>query len=50
MDAAHVNAVQARYPRARIVRLAGASHYVYQSNEADVEREMKSWLAGLPAR
>jgi hypothetical protein len=50
MNAAQVKAVEAHYPKARIVRLPGASHYVYQSNEADVEREMKAWLDGLPAR
>jgi non-heme chloroperoxidase len=31
-------------PTAHVVRLRGADHYVYLSNEADVLREMKSFL------
>jgi non-heme chloroperoxidase len=34
-------------PTARVVRLPGADHYVYLSNEADVLREMKSFLSTL---
>jgi non-heme chloroperoxidase len=34
-------------PTARVVRLRGAHHYVYLSNEADVVREMRSFLSGL---
>lgn len=34
-------------PTARVVRLRGAHHYVYLSNEADVLREMHSFLGGL---
>src|SRR6266853_1554282 len=34
-------------PTARVVRLRGADHYVYLSNEADVLREMKSFLSTL---
>ncbi len=34
-------------PTARVVRLRGAHHYVYLSNEADVLREMHSFLSGL---
>ena len=34
-------------PIAHVVRLRGADHYVYLSNEADVLREMKSFLADL---
>jgi non-heme chloroperoxidase len=34
-------------PTAHVVRLPGADHYVYLSNEADVLREMKSFLATL---
>jgi non-heme chloroperoxidase len=34
-------------PTARVVRLRGAHHYVYLSNEADVLREMRSFLSGL---
>lgn len=34
-------------PSARVLRLPGAHHYVYLSNEADVLREMRSFLSGL---
>ena len=34
-------------PTAHVVRLRGADHYVYLSNEADVLREMKSFLTTL---
>jgi non-heme chloroperoxidase len=34
-------------PTARVVRLRSAHHYVYLSNEADVLREMRSFLSGL---
>jgi non-heme chloroperoxidase len=34
-------------PTARVVRLRGAHHFVYLSNEADVLREMRAFLAGL---
>jgi pimeloyl-ACP methyl ester carboxylesterase len=34
-------------PTAHVVRLPGADHYVYLSNEADVLREMKSFLTTL---
>jgi pimeloyl-ACP methyl ester carboxylesterase len=34
-------------PRARVVRLPGAHHYVFLSNEADVLREMRAFLNGL---
>jgi len=34
-------------PTAHVVRLPGAHHYVYLSNEADVLREMRSFLRGL---
>ena len=34
-------------PTAHVVRLRGADHYVYLSNEADVLREMKSFLSPL---
>jgi pimeloyl-ACP methyl ester carboxylesterase/glyoxylase-like metal-dependent hydrolase (beta-lactamase superfamily II) len=33
---------------ARVVRLAGAHHYVFLSNEADVLREMRAFLRGRP--
>jgi non-heme chloroperoxidase len=34
-------------PSARVVRLQNANHYVFQSNEADVLREMNAFLATL---
>ncbi len=34
-------------PTAHVVRLPGADHYVYLSNEADVLREMKPFLSNL---
>ena len=34
-------------PTAHVVRLPGADHYVYLSNETDVLREMKSFLSTL---
>jgi pimeloyl-ACP methyl ester carboxylesterase len=34
-------------PTAHVVRIPGANHYVYLSNEADVLREMKSFLNTL---
>jgi len=36
-------------PTAHVVRLRGADHYVYLSNEADVLREMKSFLSTFVA-
>ena len=35
-------------PGARIVRIPNADHYVFNSNEADVVREMNDFLAKLP--
>ena len=35
-------------PKARIIELHNADHYVFFSNEADVLREMRLFLAGLP--
>jgi pimeloyl-ACP methyl ester carboxylesterase len=34
-------------PTARVVKLPGAHHYLYLSNEADVLREMRAFLANL---
>jgi non-heme chloroperoxidase len=47
------NAVQASefergIPTARVVRLASAEHYVFRSNAADVLREMRGFINGLP--
>jgi pimeloyl-ACP methyl ester carboxylesterase len=43
-----IKVVEGSIPRARIVRLPGADHYVYLSNEADVIREMRVFVRGLP--
>jgi non-heme chloroperoxidase len=37
-------------PSARIVELPGANHYVFLSNEADVLREITSFISHLPSR
>ena len=36
-------------PGARVVRLARANHYVFLSNEADVLRELRAFIAALPS-
>jgi non-heme chloroperoxidase len=35
-------------PQARIVQIPGANHFVFTSNEAEVLREMRSFIDGLP--
>jgi pimeloyl-ACP methyl ester carboxylesterase len=42
------DAFAAGVPTARVVRLPNADHYVFNSNEADVVREMNAFLAKLP--
>ncbi len=44
---AQAKAFETGIPSAHVVRLAHANHYVFLSNEADVLREMNSFLAGL---
>jgi non-heme chloroperoxidase len=41
-------AIEDGLPGARVVRLPGAHHYVFLSNEADVLREMRAFLGRLP--
>ena len=41
-------AFQAGVPTARVVRLPNANHYIFNSNEADVLREMKAFIGSLP--
>jgi non-heme chloroperoxidase len=43
-----VNAFQRQVPSARIVRLPHASHDIIRSNEADVLREMDTFIGSLP--
>jgi pimeloyl-ACP methyl ester carboxylesterase len=45
--AARAKAFKAGVPSARVVRLRHASHFVYRSNEFDVLREMRAFLASL---
>jgi len=42
------DAFQAGNPTAHVVRIAGASHFVFRSNEADVLREINAFTATLP--
>lgn len=44
---AQAKAFERGVPTARIVRIPHANHYVFQSNEADVLREMDAFIAGL---
>jgi len=44
---AQAKALQNGVPSARVVRLPHANHAIYMSNEADVLREMRAFLAGL---
>ena len=46
-DVARSAAFERQSPNARLVRIAGASHYIWHSNEAQVEREMNSFMDGL---
>jgi pimeloyl-ACP methyl ester carboxylesterase len=45
---AQVNAFQAGVPSAHVVQIPNADHYVFQSNEVEVLREMNAFLAKLP--
>ncbi len=45
---AQAKAFQAGIPSAHVVILPNADHFVFRSNEADVLREMKAFLASLP--
>jgi pimeloyl-ACP methyl ester carboxylesterase len=43
-----VAAFERQVPSARVVRIPHATHYVFRSNEADVLREMNTFIATLP--
>jgi pimeloyl-ACP methyl ester carboxylesterase len=45
---AQAKAFESGIPSARVVRLPNANHFVFNSNEADVLREMNAFLAKLP--
>ncbi len=40
-------AVEDGVPTAHVITVPGANHYIFLSNEADVLREMRAFLAGL---
>jgi pimeloyl-ACP methyl ester carboxylesterase len=42
------NAFEAGVPSARVVRIPNADHYVFQSNEVQVLKEMDAFIAKLP--
>lgn len=44
-----VAAFEHAMPKAHVVRLPTADHFVFRSNEADVLREIRAFVAGLPA-
>jgi non-heme chloroperoxidase len=45
---AQAKAFEGALPSAKVVRIPHADHFVFRSNEADVLREMNTFLAGLP--
>jgi pimeloyl-ACP methyl ester carboxylesterase len=45
---AQAKAFESGLPTARVVRIARANHYVFLSNEADVLREMETFIGSLP--
>ncbi len=48
LQGAQARAFEKGLPSARVIWLAHANHYVFQSNEADVLREMVAFISGLP--
>ena len=44
---AQAKAFTTAVPQARIVKLPHANHYVFDSNEADVLKEMDAFIGGL---
>ncbi|MEZ2347838.1 alpha/beta fold hydrolase [Terriglobus sp. RCC_193] len=47
-SSAQAKAFEEGIPGARVIRLPNADHYVFRSNEVDVEREMLAFLKALP--
>jgi non-heme chloroperoxidase len=47
---AQAKAFEAGLPSARVVRIPRANHYIFQSNEADVLREINAFLSSLAVR
>jgi non-heme chloroperoxidase len=46
--ARQAKAIKDELPSARVVQLPNANHHVFLSNEADVLREMRAFIGGLP--
>ena len=46
-DAARADLFEKSAPNARVIRIANASHYIWGSNEAQVEQEMTAFMDGL---
>ncbi len=42
------NAVKSSLPKARVVTIPNASHFVFLSNQAEVLRDIRAFIAGLP--
>ena len=42
------DALERGVPSARVVRIAHAEHFIFKSNEAEVQREMEGFLSRLP--
>ena len=47
-DAARADLYEKTAPHARVVRIANASHFIWRSNEAQVEQEMNAFMDALP--
>lgn len=47
--AAQASEFEAANPRARVVRIPMAGHFIWETNQADVEREMNAFLHSLDA-
>jgi hypothetical protein len=47
-SAEQADAVQKAYPKARVVRIPLAQHYVFRSHEAEVIRHMSAFMDTLP--
>lgn len=45
---AHITAFERQVPKAKVVRLPNADHFVYRSHEDDVLREIRAFVATLP--
>jgi hypothetical protein len=44
-----VGALERQVPSAHVVRIPHAIHYIFRSNEADVLREVNTFIATLPS-